>query len=197
MESREPKLFSEDLKVLLRSYDEFWPNDSMSENRRYNAIARLFIYIGVMLSIFKQDLRFIVLSVILCGIILIIDRDEKKEKLIIASHYFPEVSGKVEGECMKPTSENPFSNVLMNEYETNPLRPPACKYEDVSKETNDKFFSNFYQDKFDIYNKKHFQRQFHSMPVTTIPNEQKVFAEFLYGKNKVCKENPEVCTGYE
>ena len=41
------------------------------------------------------------------------------------------------------------------------------------------------------------ERQFFSMPNTNLVNNQKEFAESLFGKTnrKMCKSDPEVCTG--
>ena len=45
-----------------------------------------------------------------------------------------------------------------------------------------------YRDESDIFDNLHSQRTFYTMPVTTIPNKQKKFAEFLYKMPPTCKE---------
>ena len=49
----------------------------------------------------------------------------------------------------------------------------------------------------DIFNKNITQRQFYTMPVTTIPNEQTKFANWLYATPPTCKEgNGDQCVKY-
>ena len=38
-----------------------------------------------------------------------------------------------------------------------------------------------------IYDKNNSQRQFYSVPVDTVPNKQSEFAQWLYGRDYVCK----------
>ena len=40
-----------------------------------------------------------------------------------------------------------------------------------------------------IFSKNNSQRQFYTTPVTTIPNDQKSFANWLYKTPPTCKEN--------
>ena len=40
----------------------------------------------------------------------------------------------------------------------------------------------------DIYSKYNSQRQFYTMPNTSIPNKQKEFALWLYNRGPTCKE---------
>ena len=41
----------------------------------------------------------------------------------------------------------------------------------------------------DIYNKSTMDRQFYTVPSTTIPNERELFTEWLYERGPSCKEN--------
>ena len=46
-----------------------------------------------------------------------------------------------------------------------------------------------YKNTNDLYDKEKFLRQYHTMPVTTIPNNQKKFAKWCYRTKRNCKEN--------
>ena len=48
---------------------------------------------------------------------------------------------------------------------------------------------NLYKDVSDIFSKNNSQRQFYTTPVTTIPNDQGSFADWLYKTPPTCKEN--------
>jgi hypothetical protein len=96
-----------------------------------------------------------------------------------------------------PTSSNPFDNVLVTDYDYNPNKKPAPPA--FNANVNDQILSNAKQlvseanpDQPDIADKlfkdlgdqlifEQSLRPFHSNPATTIPNDQKAFADFCYG----------------
>jgi len=98
-----------------------------------------------------------------------------------------------------PSPRNPFMNVLVDEIKYNPTRPEAASMETpVVKATLDEFFKvNWYSDPTDVFGKKQGQRQFITMPSTTIPSDRKSFQDWLYKiPGKTCKEGGrEACVG--
>lgn len=91
--------------------------------------------------------------------------------------------------CIKPTKENPFMNPsLLNK--TN-LNYQSCNFQNkkIKTEMNDFFKTPVFKDVIDLYDRKFSERQFYTVPATTIPNEQDKFAKWLYGREKTCKEN--------
>ena len=51
-----------------------------------------------------------------------------------------------------------------------------------------KFNNNLFHDIEDVYDRKNSQRQFYTMPSTTIPNNRDTFQKWLYKTPKTCKE---------
>jgi hypothetical protein len=98
-----------------------------------------------------------------------------------------------------PSPRNPFMNVLIDEIKYNPLRKEAKSVEDpVVKSTMDDFFRvNWFSDPTDVFGKSQNQRQFITMPSTTIPNDRESFQNWLYKiPGKTCKEGGrEACVG--
>jgi hypothetical protein len=96
------------------------------------------------------------------------------------NRYLPDVIGQ-KGRT-DPTPANPFMNVLISEISDNPYRDPAAYVEGAeTKATLDDYFSTlFANNPGDVFNHTQSQRQFVTMPVTTIPNEQGAFADWLY-----------------
>lgn len=178
---------------------EFWPSKQLSFHEQANASTRFLLYSGVLLSIANQSTSFFLFACILVTLIaIVILKKPMKKTHNNKSGNFPEKQSMISKECTQPTDENPFGNVLMNEYQDNPLRNPACDTNEVEAEINDKFFSDFVQDPFDVFNKKHSQRQFFSTANTSIPNNQDAFAQWLYGKSgPTCKEKALMCKGNE
>lgn len=109
---------------------------------------------------------------------------------------------------LRPTKNNPFMNIntlqlgqpesfqdeldivdslLLENSEgasdTNPIGilDDSVNSTTQSKEIDKHFYQDLFRDTSDIYGKVHSQRQFYTMPVTTIPNDQEKFANWLYG----------------
>jgi hypothetical protein len=90
-----------------------------------------------------------------------------------------------------PTDRNPFMNVLLDEIKYNPTRPPAADITEKNvKITLDDFFRvEFTSDPTDVFGKTQSQRQFITMPSTTVPNDQDSYQSWLYKiPGKTCKE---------
>lgn len=108
--------------------------------------------------------------------------------------------------CTKPTIDNPFMNVTMKDYfnidpSTKKMvdKPEACDINDpsIKKDIKQAFNNNLFKDVNDIFGKMNSQRQFYTMPSTTIPNGQNEFAKWLYLNPKTCKEDQDYCNPYE
>ena len=99
-------------------------------------------------------------------------------------------------ECTPPSKNNPFMNVLMSDYTTQPEKPEACATDsDIKKLINENFDFNLYKDTDDLFDRKNSQRQFYTNPSTTIPNDQDSFAKWLFKSQPTCKEDTIECTG--
>lgn len=99
--------------------------------------------------------------------------------------------GRRQPSCRRPTVDNPFMNVLMNEYTENPERSAACDIErpSVKCAMTTSFDERVFRDIDDIFHKNASDRQFYTMPNTRIPNGQTEFADWLYKKREpTCKE---------
>jgi len=90
-----------------------------------------------------------------------------------------------------PTPRNPFMNVLVDELKYNPKRPAAASVLDPKvRLTLDEFFkTDFHSDPTDVFGKTQGQRQFITMPSTSIPNDVDSYQNWLYRiPGKTCKE---------
>ena len=90
-----------------------------------------------------------------------------------------------------PTDRNPFMNILLDEIKYNPKRPAAANIDTkYVKLTLDDFFRvEFTSDPTDVFGRSQSQRQFITMPSTTIPNDQDAYQNWLYRiPGKTCKE---------
>ena len=97
-----------------------------------------------------------------------------------------------------PNDKNPFMNVLVDEIKYNPKRAPAASVLDpsVNAQLDDFFKTQFINDPTDVFGKSQSQREFYVMPVTSIPNDQDSYQNWLYRiPGKTCKEGGYSCTG--
>jgi hypothetical protein len=90
-----------------------------------------------------------------------------------------------------PTARNPFMNVLVDEYKYKPKRAKAASVLDpsVKIDLDDFFRTEFARDPTDVFGRNQSQRQFITMPSTSIPNVQQSYQNWLYKiPGKTCKE---------
>jgi hypothetical protein len=171
------------------------PTEKMTLTVKLNALFRFSIYASIILYALSNNVKSFLISALFAGITIAIynsnranydregyndaetDVDRKFDIDTVKQHY------------TVPTKQNPFMNVLMNEYTDNPKRKKAI-YNDAIKKEVDKYFNeDLYRSIDDIYQKNASDRQYYTMPSTVIPNDQDKFANWLYGiDGKTCKE---------
>ncbi len=195
----------DDLNVLFDrdSMIEFFPTKNQTLNRKLNALMRMSIYISILLSVYHKDYKYLSLAL---GVGLLTVYIYKRAAIKPQQDSPPEFVETFEDaeKCTKPTLDNPFMNPTMKDYMNivdNKIvdRPPACdiKNDTIKKEIESMFEHNLYRDVDDVFGKFNSQRQFYTMPSTTIPNKQDEFAKWLYLSKATCKENNDNCLKFE
>lgn len=98
-------------------------------------------------------------------------------------------SGPALPESTLPTARNLFMNVLLDEYKYNPERPAAAPVNDpLVKQTLDDYFRvQWFSDPTDVFGKNQNQRQFVTMPSTSVPNDRDSYQKWLYSLPGTCK----------
>ena len=166
-------------KILLSTENlrYFVPTENMTYIEKINAITRFIIYSSIILFMVRGDINIFFLPIFaMLFIYFLVSWGFKVDKFI------ENFGQKKQKSCSVPTLHNPFMNHLIHDEAD---KKPACEYTKKTKtEIDSAFNTNLYQDLTDIYDKNNSQRQFYTMPVTTIPNNQKDFANWLYSDNK-------------
>ena len=207
---------------------EFFPVENMTYNQKLNAITRTVIILALLTFFTSGNIRVIIVSIITLFAIFILhyyhmkEANNKKKSTLLketikegfsnpANDYLESENIQISDEVFdEPTPENPFSNVMMTDYDYNPDKKPAPPA--FTKNVNEQILEDAKQlvvksnpDQPDIADKlfkdlgeqyvfEQSLRPFHSNPSTTIPNDQQAFAEFCYGSMVSCKEgNPFAC----
>ncbi len=102
-----------------------------------------------------------------------------------------------DAKCRKPTTDNPFMNSSIDDFNTdNP--PVACNSDDdeIQKDIKLKFNQDIYRDVEDVFDRKNSQRQFYTVPNNT-PNDQEAFARWCYKFPSTCKTDQQRCLNYD
>lgn len=164
---------------------EFLPTKEMHIKEKLNSIIRLSIYVGIILALYKNNLKLLSIPVftMFFTVFIVLNSSELKKQEKKDTEMF-------ENMTQKPTKNNPFMNVLISDYTQNPDRPPA---DYTNPEVEEAFEYNLYKDTDDLFNKNNSQRMFVSNPSTTIPNNQKDLANWLYNTGPSCKEKGIFC----
>uniref|UniRef100_A0A6C0KS96 Minor capsid protein P9 transmembrane helices domain-containing protein n=1 Tax=viral metagenome TaxID=1070528 RepID=A0A6C0KS96_9ZZZZ len=193
------KIWFDDLQNFI-TYDNYYvilPLQQMSIAEKINAIVRFFVYLGIFLTLLKNDYRYLFFGIIAGLLSIFLYNYEVKQK--IESEKFLEkkqldiVDNKV---CSRSTVDNPFMNSSIADISLNPEHPQACNIDNngIKNVIKKNYDRRMFKDVSDIYDKLASQRQFYTMPVTTIPGDQKSFAEWCYGNPATCKDgNGEAC----
>lgn len=99
--------------------------------------------------------------------------------------------------CRKPNKNNPFMNPNISDY-NNGYVPVACNVDD--DQIKDDMYVTFNEDLFrdvdEVWERENSQRQFYTIPNTSVPNNQVEFAKWLY-KAPSCKTDQQFCLEYE
>ena len=122
-----------------------------------------------------------------------LNNNEIQNKKIVEKLQIP-----VKKNCQKPTNDNPYMNVNINDMNKKPEKIESCDIndDDIKEDVLEKFNNNLYRNVGDLYGKHNSERQFYTLPITTVPNDQKGFAEWLYKTDDNCKYNGVNCLKY-
>lgn len=204
-----------DVTVLARRPDEFWPSRRQNDQERLNSLVRLVAYTALAIYLYRHDLKFLSFGLGAVSFLSLVHRFGAPREGCCLPGRPPVPSRPPPGggaarrspaarrdgfsteACTRSTPDNPFANVLLSDLATNPGRPPACTYDahkdDIAKNFNKGLVRNVY----DVYDRENSQRQFMTMPVTTSTPDTTAFVRFAYGSagRATCKEDPSRCMG--
>jgi len=229
-EKKSIPFWSEDPNILLKPdyLTELFPSADMQPNQKWNAITRLLLLLTFVIFAYTQETRTLVIGVISILAVYLVHYYYATEKVKSEKARLPEAR---EGMAVPldrtapnpaaaallendvpippdvfddPTVSNPFSNVLLTDYNDNPGKrpaPPSFNFNvnmsilDQAKmcvrETNpdqpditDKLFKDLGEQL--VFEQS--MRPFYSTSSTEVPNDQQAFTDFCYGSMISCKE---------
>jgi hypothetical protein len=168
----------------------FFPSYDMSFKEKIITLSYLIIFISLITSLIFRKISFFLFGIIIILMLYYVylynqqSKNKIREELNIQNRDI--INNKF---CVKPNVNNPFMNPNVIQNTNNDIK--ACFIDDakIKKQINNFFKDPVYKDVNDIYDTNYSQRQFYTMPSTTIPNDQEGFGKWLYSRRKTCKEN--------
>lgn len=162
----------------------------MNFKEKLITVASVIIFISLIAALIFREMSFILFGLILCIFLFYIYlyneevRVKRKENLDLFNRDV--INQKT---CVKPSKDNPFMNP--NILDKTNLDFNACHVDNkkVRKEISTYFKNPIFKDVIDIYDRKFSERQFYTVPATTIPNDRESYEKWLYSRDKTCKEN--------
>ena len=197
-----PELYNQD-KLL-----HILPKKENSIEENFNAVSRLVIIISILGLLFK-GINYLFSGIFTLALISVYYNYQKKisKETFVDDVSTSNVQKKKKFNLYHPVkSNNPMGNVLLTDITDNPTRkaaPPSYvkkveekindNTKDMIKDNNKSFnkedlTNKLFKDLGDNYNFEESMINFYSNPATTIPNDQKGFADFCYGDMPSCKE---------
>lgn len=201
-------IWIKDFKVILDNPSDFFPTKKQTREEKLNAIVRLSLYSSIVLALYHSNIKYGAIFFFVLFLTYIIYSNYPKVEGLDAPAAPITINSLIgttstSTNCTKPTKDNPFMNATMKDFmnldkDGNIIdRPPACDPTEstIKKQVDDSFNNNLYKDVSDVFGKMNSQRNYFTMPWTTIPNDQEKFANWLYKNPDTCKENQDACIG--
>jgi hypothetical protein len=173
------------ISILFQNINEFFPKKEYNRIQKVNAIARLSIYYSILICLLKLDTKYLSLSFCLILLSYFLGYVDTFEDTVNKENNTPK--------CTEPTESNPFMNFTIGDQIINSNKPNACPVDLVRKDQIKKYRLSAYPDPKDLFGKIVTDRNFYTMPSTTIVNDQEGFAKFLYGDFGKCKSEGKDC----
>ena len=201
IEERNDPFWTNDYKILFykEKLDEFFPTINMTLIEKLNAIFRLSIYLSVALYLLTGNYLYLFIMIIV-GVFTCFIYYNQKNNLELYFNSIPDSNNNLIEQTIHnkndilPSTENPFMNInLITDNKEKEAAPQSWNNQNLKEEIEDKFGYNLYRDVGDLYGKSNSQRQYYTMPSTTIPNNQTSFAKWCYGVGPTCKEKSIYC----
>jgi len=192
--------------ILFKSNEIYtiWPCAGMSMEEKLNAITRIVLLLTLIGYITTKKTKIILSGVVTLGSIVLLYLIKNRKPKRIEGFTQNDVYETLKFNFTEPTPTNPVMNVLLPEINDNPLRNKAAPAfipqveADINKRTKQFVVENFndstiderlFNDLGDNFSFDQSMRAWYPMPNTTIPNDQKTFAEYCYGDMIACRDD--------
>jgi hypothetical protein len=156
----------------------FWPTATQTARERVAATTRFILYATCIIYIINRDVRVFALGILAIAILYYMwTMNMISDGKLRPPSTDGRVPGPLRGEVTLPTFDNSMGNVLLSDYVDNPDRPAAAWYPSMRAEVQ-----NTWSQIHPFERQRDAERNFYTMPSSTIPNDQAAFAYGAFGK---------------
>ena len=184
---------------------EIWPSNDLDYAGKLNAVTRLVLLLTTIGFFTSGFFKILISAAITLVIIVMMYKSKKKghvkEKIrreIVKEGFTNPIQLQEKLSITKPTSKNPFMNVLLPEIKYNPERPAAAPAfnPQVEKEINTSAGNvgpdpRLFLDLGDTLSFEQSMQRFYTTANSRVENDQNAFAQFCYGDMPSCKDAKE------
>lgn len=169
------------------SSTSFFPSSQNTGIERMNSVMRLTLIISFFLCFYRIQwavyvfLTFAIITIIFNEYHVYISRSRRENLRKQMNRHDIMVNPDNGLPCTKPITRNPYMNFLISDVS---FKPAACPVRHVNDDVRRIESEYIHRDSDDIFGTRNSFRQFYTMPVTSVPNQQDIFANWLYKKNK-------------
>ena len=159
------------------TWTRFVPTNEMTVPEALNAVVRFSIYFSFLMSFITGNANYLLFVPVILMLSVVLVKVYPETQILKEAF-----NNKDHTKFEKPKQSNPFMNVLIPEIKYDPERPEAASVDDptVKQQLDDMFRTNFFNDPTDVFGKSQDQRQFITMPSTSIPNDRESFMKWCY-----------------
>lgn len=164
----------------------FLPLPEMPLEEQLNATMRFAAYFVVVLAALRRDVSVLLLAALAALFTYCVYEAEARASAgraaLLERLNVEETGRRARPRCYASTRHNPFMNVLPTDASRFPNRPPACDLSDssVRARVQKNFETGLRRADGDIYKRTASDRQYYTMPNTTLPHDQHSYAHWLY-----------------
>lgn len=174
---------------------EFFPTPDQSLPEKMNALTRLALYSAVALGLYKQSVKPLHFGAVLVVVLVSVwhfqtmTKTTKQNFEIDLSGTTP-VLAPTNTPCRMPTLENPMMNRL---YGDDPMMPGACRGPGIQETALALLDKQLTEDPEDLFGTKQMQRNFVTLPTTTIVEDIERYQNWLMKDAPNCALDPSAC----
>jgi len=156
---------------------DFWPTATQTAKERVLATSRFIIYATCIVYIINREPRIFALGILALAILYYLWTMNMISDGKMSSSTDGRMPGPLRPQVTLPTLDNSMGNVLLSDYVDNPDRPAAAWYPSMRQEVQVEW-SQIHP----FERQRDAERNFYTMPSSTIPNDQAAFAYGAFGK---------------
>lgn len=184
---------------------KFIPKSNYTIEEQLNSIWLFSLYFSILVFLYNGNINVFLLFIFVCLFTYVfyeyISNNNFNNKYINKNNletYTEQLNRNLDEKYIrKPTIDNPFMNANIVTKENPDFTNDNIFDNKIQNKVNNLYYQRLVRDVGDVYDKSHSQRQFYTMPATSIPNHQDEYAKWLYGSSASCKDNQRFCLRYE